>query len=307
MPWRRVIDSSHTAIACSFFKMIWHDIRDPNDPALDELAVKYGLHPLHIEDCRHRNQTAKVESQNDYLFIVLKPVTLEENFELTIGDLDFFISKDFLITVQETDCPPVAQALDRAHVREATLRPDQLFHRIADQLVDSYNPMLDSDRIDDMEDAAIQLPEPKVLEQIFELRRALIEFRRVMTNSREVMGHLLFREQYGVIGKDVMPFIRDIYDHIVRGLDTVEILRDLLTGTTELYLSSVANRTNQVMKALTVFGAIATPALVITGMYGINLKYLPFAEHSHSWGIVMTIIAVVCAVLLFVLRRLRWL
>jgi magnesium transporter len=144
-----------------------------------------------------------------------------------------------------------------------------------------------------------------MLEQIFDMKRSLIEMRRVMSNTRDVMGHLL-RSEYPVVQKDLTPFLRDVYDHVMRTLDAIEIHRDLLTTTTELYLSSVANRTNQVMKALTVFGAVATPALVITGMYGMNLKHLPFADHPHSWGIVMTMIAAVSGSVLLVLRKLRW-
>jgi magnesium transporter len=288
--------------------VIWHDIRDPESSELDELAQRYHLHPLHIEDCRHRNQIAKVEVQNGYLFVVLKPVDIEDDYSLTVGDIDFFIAPEFIITVQETKCHSLTQTLDRVHTLPSQLRSDQLFYRIADAVVDSYYPILDrlSDRIDELEDEALSHPEPKLLEQVFHIKRALIEFRRVMANTRDVAGHLL-REQYPIIQHDMMPFIRDVYDHTVRALDLIEVHRDLVTGTTELYLSSVANRTNQVMKALTVFGAVATPALVITGMYGMNLKHLPFAEHPHSWGIVTTLIAVVCIVVLVILKRFRWL
>ncbi|HYP13581.1 MAG TPA: magnesium transporter CorA family protein [Bryobacteraceae bacterium] len=288
--------------------MIWHDIRDPQDPVLDELATKYGLHPLHIEDCRHRNQSAKLEAQSGYLFMVFKTMTMNDTFEVSTGDLDFFVGSDFLITVQETSCGPVSTMLDRTHALEERLRPDQLMHRIVDQLVDSYFPLLDqiSDRMDTIEDDVIQCPEQNMLEQIFDLKRGLVEKRRVLVNTRDVIGHLL-RNEYSVIQKDSIPFLRDVYDHVVRSLDNVEIHRDLLTSTTELYLTSVANRTNQVMKALTVFGAVSTPALVITGLYGMNLKYLPFADHPHSWGIVLTMIATVSGSVLLLLRKLRWL
>ena len=107
--------------------------------------------------------------------------------------------------------------------------------------------------------------------------------------------------------QDLAPFLRDVYDHLIRNLDLIEIHRDLLNGATELYLSSVANRTNQVMKVLTVFGTIATPALVITGVYGMNLKHLPFAESPQSWVIVLGIIALVSVFMLVVLKRWRML
>jgi magnesium transporter len=288
--------------------MDWYDIRDPFDSLLDELAAKYHLHPLHIEDCRHGNQSAKVEAQNSYLFIVLKPLEFNDEGELQIGDLDLFLGPDFLIVVEETSCSSVRQLLDRTSQAANEMRPDQAFYRVADGLIDSYPSLVDglSDQIDRLEDDVLNCPEARMLEQLFTIRRALIVMRRVMANSRDVMGHLL-RSEYPQIGRDMAPFVRDLYDHIARQMDIVEVQRDLATGATELYLSSVANQTNQVMKVLTVFGTIATPALVITGMYGMNLQHLPFANHPHSWGIVMGIIACVSLLMLMLLRKLKWL
>jgi magnesium transporter len=287
--------------------MIWHDIRDPNDPQLDELAKKYSLHPLHIEDCRNRNQAAKVEPMNDYLFIVLKPVDMTEEYTLRIADLDFFIGRDWIITVQEDRCETATQALNK--VKENTnLRADEIFYRVMDVVVDGYQPVIDrvSDHIDEIEDRAISDPDPEMLENVFDLKRVLIQLRRLLANTRDLVGHLL-RNEFPLIGQDLAPFLRDVYDHLIRNLDMIEIHRDLLSGATELYLSSVANRTNQVMKVLTVFGTIATPALVITGVYGMNLKHIPFADSPHSWGIVIGMIALVSVLVLGVLKRWRML
>jgi magnesium transporter len=287
--------------------MIWHDIRDPNDPQLDELAKKYSLHPLHIEDCRNRNQAAKVEPMNDYLFIVLKPVDMTEEYTLRIADLDFFIGRDWIITVQEDRCETATQALNK--VKENTnLRADEIFYRVMDVVVDGYQPVIDrvSDHIDEIEDQAISDPDPAMLENVFDLKRVLIQLRRLLANTRDLVGHLL-RNEFPLIGQDLAPFLRDVYDHLIRNLDLIEIHRDLLSGATELYLSSVANRTNQVMKVLTVFGTIATPALVITGVYGMNLKHIPFADSPHSWGIVIGMIALVSVLVLGVLKRWRML
>jgi magnesium transporter len=285
----------------------WYDIRDPNDPQLDELAVKYQIHPLHIEDCRHRNQNAKLEPQGSYIFVVLKPVDMTPDCVIDAGDLDLFLGSDFVITVQETDCPALTEVLNRVRSMSATLRPDQIFYRIVDGVVDSYIPILDklSEDIEGIEDQVVEDPDPSMLERLFGMRRALMQLRRIMANSRDVTGHLL-RTDYPQISKEMAPFLRDVYDHVARNLDAIEVHRDLLTGVMELYLSSVANRTNQIMKVLTVFGTIATPALVITGMYGMNLEHLPFAHHPHSWGIVISLIAVSSTTLLLVLRKLGW-
>lgn len=291
--------------------MVWHDIRNPNDPELDRLAEKYKLHPLHIEDCRHRNQNAKIEEQDhNYLFIVLKPVEMQENCSLSVSDLDFFIGTDFLITVQEQNCVSISAVLDYAQ-RQAQrqiqhLRPDQLFYRLSDALVDSYLPILDqtSGRIDKLEDAVLEDPDPALLQQIFDMKRSLMELRRILTNTRDVAGRLQ-RMDSPFIGKDMWPFLRDIYDHLARSLDNIEIQRDLLTGGLEIYLSSVANRTNQTMKVLTVLGTLALPAIVISGIYGMNLQHLPWADNPHAAAIVTCLILLSCLLLVLLMKRSR--
>ena len=287
--------------------MDWHEIRDPQDPELDRLAARYRLHPLHIEDCRHRNQSAKVEESRGYLFAVLKTVTLEPDNSLTEGDLDLFLGRDFLITVEEAKCPPVRQLLDDVRKAASGLRADQVFYRITDGIVDSYLPVLDrfSELIDGLEDQVLDRPTPDALARIFDSKRSLILLRRVLVNTRDVAAHLQ-RSESDLIHREMWPFLRDVYDHVARNLDLVEMQRDLLTGTLDIYLSSVANRTNQVMKVLTVLGTIALPALVISGIYGMNLKGLPWADSPHGTVLVSSIMLATTAVLLLILRMFRW-
>ena len=288
--------------------MEWHDLRDPNDPLLDQLAERYQLHPLHIEDCRHRGQNAKVEEGGHYIFVVLKPVLMEPDGTLTFSDLDLFLGSDFLITVQESECEPVRKILDQFHASAASLRPDQLFYRVMDAVVDAYLPALDHfDELSDTLDVEVlERPTPEALEKIFRARRSLIELRRILANTRDVAGHLQ-RTDSDLIARSLWPFLRDIYDHVARNLDTVEVQRDLLSGAMEIYLSSQAQRTNQVMKVLTVLGTIALPALVISGFYGMNLQDLPGANSPHGAWLAAALMAACTLVLLGILRFFRWL
>ena len=152
----------------------------------------------------------------------------------------------------------------------------------------------------------LENPEPDdAAEDLLDLKRALIALRRVLGNTRDVAGHLQ-RSESPLIGRDMWPFLRDVYDHVARTLDLVETQRDVLNGALDIYLSSVANRTNQVMKVLTVLGTVALPALVISGIYGMNLKDLPWATHPHGFYFATGLMAAVTALLLVVLRILRW-
>jgi magnesium transporter len=282
-------------------------VRDPADPELDRLAARYQLHPLHVEDCRHRNQSAKVEENNGYLFMVLKPVRVDAEGSVEFSDLDIFIGRDFVITVEETEWPEVRELIEKLRA-VAPERPDQALYRLADGVVDAYLPVLDlfSDRIDEIEDAVLAVATPECLARIFDTKRSLIALRRVLVNTRDVAGHLQRSESH-LVDRDMWPFLRDVYDHVARSLDTVETMRDLLSGTMDVYLSTVANRTNQVMKVLTVLGTIALPALVISGIYGMNVKGLPWTDSPRAGWMVAGIMAACTAALLALLRWFRWL
>lgn len=286
--------------------MKWHDIADPKDPELDRLAAQYHIHPLHIEDCRHRNQRAKVEENAGYIFTVLKTVQVQDG-ELAFHDLDVFLGGDWVITVQEGNRDGAATILQPVHAMEAHLRADQVFYRIYDAVIDSYLPTIDGidDVIDELEEQVLQSPTPQILSRIFHAKRTLIDLRRVLVNTRDVTAHM-YRTQHNLIQTDLIPFLRDVYDHVARNLDLVETQRDLLTGTMDVYLSSVANRTNEVMKVLTVLGTIALPALVVSGFYGMNTKGLPFADSPNGTAIVASMMVSITALLLALLRRLRW-
>jgi magnesium transporter len=289
--------------------MHWYNIVDPAGPELDELADQFKLHPLHVEDCRHRGQRAKIEDGQSYLFTVLKPVRVDEEGNFEAVDLDIFLGSDFLITVAETDCQELRDLID--HVRKTfgdESRSDRLYYRILDAVVDLYLPVLDrlNETIDELEDQALQSPTPQVLATIFGTKRTLIFLRGILANTRDLAARLQ-RGESPQISRELEPFLRDIYDHVARNLDSVEIMRDLLTGTLDVYLSSVANRTNQVMKVLTVLSTVALPALVVSGFYGMNVKGLPGADSPYGVGISLGTMAVITIVLLWALQRFGWL
>ncbi len=288
--------------------MIWHEIRDPADAELDRLAERYGLHPLHVEDCRHRNQSAKVEENKTYLFTVLKPVIRDENGDIEAGDLDIFVGRDFVITVEEQTGAMPRKGLEQIRATAGDARPDQLLYRIMDGVVDSYSPILDrfDDAIDTLEDQVLEDPRPEVLERIFSTKRGLIEMRRVLANTRDVAGHLQ-RITGEWVAADMWPFLRDVYDHLSRDLDMVEMQRDLLNGSLDIYLSSVANRTNRVMKVLTVLGTVALPALIVTSFYGMNIKGLPGIDSPHGLAAACGVMVLSTVVLLYVLKKFDWL
>lgn len=280
----------------------WQDLNDPSSPALDELAVKFQLHELQIEDCRNP-QRAKTEEYEHYAFTVLK--ALQPGNIPKFLDFDVFLGKDFLITVHAGSCPAVDKALQRAQ-QQKVQRLDKLFYILVDHTVDEYLLLLDrmAEQISAVESEVLQNPEPPVLRRIFRMKTNLIEFRRHAGGMREVVNQLMRRDE-GFLGDDLDPFLRDVYDHIVRTVDLIETYRDLLSSATDIYLSAIANRTNQIVKVLTVWGTVALPLVVITGFFGMNLQ-LPW-QHDR-WGAVYAslLMAAIAALILWYFRKQHW-
>ena len=296
--------------------MPWYELNSADDPKLKELAEQYHLHPLHLEDARAADERIKVDQSADYTFAVLKPVRLsaggKSGPEVSFSTIDIFAGhhngEPFFITVADPTCPTTADALARARREGSDDKPARLLYLILDTIVDLYFPAVDcyDDKIDALEDKAIGKPDPETLQEVFALKRQLIELRRVLVGTRDATLHLQ-RDPESIIDAEHQPFVRDIYDHTVRLLDSIETQRDLVNNALDVYLSSVANRTNEVMKVLTIVGTIATPALAISGIYGMNLKGLPFEDSPHGAAYVASITLAGTIALLVLIRRRKWL
>jgi len=282
----------------------WFDVSDPDSPELDELARRFKLHPLQIEDCRQRPQRAKIDEYGPYLFAILKHV-VPKNVRLHFDDFDVFLGDGFLITVHQDDCPMLAklcQHVEQNHVD----RLDRILYLLTDFIVDEYLVVLDesSEEIEKLESAVLQRPEPAVLHDIFRLKRRLIDFRRSGAGMRDVVNAMIRREG-GTIHDDLDPYFRDVYDHLVRAVDLVESQRDLLSGALDIYLSAIANRTNDVMKVLTIYGTIALPLVVITGFFGMNIQ-LPWTSNPHGIWFVCALLVVSTLTVLLYFKRKNW-
>jgi len=283
----------------------WFHVDDPNSAALDELAQRYQLHPLQIEDCRHAPQRPKVEEHGNYLFTVLKHLHNVEDHEIVFDDFDAFVGEGFLITVSSGDRQFMERVCTRAKQDNIT-RTDRVFYMIVDEIVDAYTLLLDriADESSEIESEVLEQPDPPMLRRIFRVKRGLIEFRRVSGGMREVVNAIIRRE-HGIIGDDLDMYFRDIYDHLIRTVDLIETYRDLLTGSLDIYLSAVANRTNQVMKVLTVYGTVSIPLVIITGYFGMNLK-IPWTDSAHGAWYATALMLFSTVVVLLYFKAKRW-
>jgi magnesium transporter len=273
----------------------WIDVQQFEAGDLMILQQSFGFHPLAIEDCVNTNQRAKVDEYTDYLFIVMHALEpgAADGKTFTTEQLGAFIGERYLVTVHKK---PIKQleavwhrALTDAHCGEEGV--DFLLYLITDALIDDAFPIIDdlSDRLEAIEAEILDGVEQSQLIRLLGLKRELIAIRRTLAPERDVLGMLVRRGDPRISEKTGF-FFRDVYDHVVRAYEQIDVERDLLGNAMEAYISMMENRTNVIMKQLTIFASIFLPLTFLTGFFGQNFTQMPY--HSHSLFYAML---VVCA------------
>ncbi len=289
---------------------------------LEMLGERFHLHPLALEDVLNTGQRPKVELYDDYLFIVVQMIYLDNEGQMCGEQVSMFLGKNFLITLQEDAeydvFEPVRVRLRAANGFIRKSGPDYLAYALVDSIVDHFYPVLDNigTAIEEVEDQQVENPMRATVHELHEHKRTLTQMRRCVWPTRDVINGLLHDES-GLVKKATRVFLRDAYDHIVQVMDLVESYRDVLSGLMEIYLSSVSMRTNEIMRVLTVISSVFIPLTFIAGLYGMNFapeyngKKLPWnmPELHQPLGYlsclaVMLLIAI-CQIIYF--RKRRWL
>jgi magnesium transporter len=290
---------------------LWVDARDPDEGELELLRKQFGLHPLSIEDAIHWNQRSKVEIFERYFAVVVHALDLDADGELVDCEIHLFVGDRFFITVRGR---PV---FDLAPVRARVQRSPELMsaggafvlYALLDEVVDGYLSVVErlEDLSDDVEDRVFQDDdgESTAQQEIFGLKRRVVAFRRIVVPLREVVD--LVQEQPGFVGPVLAPYYRDVLDHVLRTIDFVDNIRDLLTTALEAQLAQVSNRLNVVMKKLTSWAAIVLVPTLIAGIYGMNFRHMP--ELSWQYGYPLSLGTMLVAALLLYrgFRKRGWL
>lgn len=232
---------------------------------------------------------------------------------LKFDDFDFFLGSDYVFTVSGGESALVQTVAARLMSEAISHSPDRVAHALIDSTVDQYLPALDhlGDFINLLEDRVLRNPIPPTLREVFRMKRVLLDFRRVATSMREVLNALIRRYdiphtgERSVVDRDLRFYYRDVYEHVVRVIDFIETYRDLVTGSLDIYLSAVANRTNEVMKILTLWGTIAMPLLVLTSFYGMNIR-LPLEKDPYALIPVGLLMVASTILVVIYIRRKHW-
>lgn len=291
--------------------LIWMDFLKPEDADFDFLESIFKFHPLAMEDSRKRAQRPKIEEYDDYLFIVLHALPPDYLTESKSAkglitsriELHLFIGPNYVISLHEKEFEPITNLTDL--IRKQGSRffekgSDLLLYHVMDMAVDTYFPVLEhfDDHIDDLEDKVFVKPDREIMNKIFQLKKETVSMRKMVGPMREIVNILISRDIPNITAESLIYF-RDVYDHLIRIYDMIDSLRDLLSGALDVYVSSISNQLNEVMKRLTIFASIFMPITFITGVYGMNLAGVPF------YTVLLVIVAVVGANLLW-FRRNKW-
>jgi magnesium transporter len=294
-------------------QFFWLDLEDPSDEKLQKISEKLGLHPLTVEDMRVFKERPKIEEYEGYVFLVIYGVDPGvSSGNPLLREVHLVISGDYVVTLHRR---PFAVLDDlRARHGEHAFRSEQLLiYKILDAVIGTFIPVLSriDDDIDDIEQEVIANPEEKSLHKIFDLKRDLVAMRRVVTPMRDVFARDadVITELPGLESDDRLYF-RDVYDSLIRVSDLVDSYRDLLSGATDMYLSTVANRQGEVNKQLTVIATIFLPLTFLTGFFGQNFSFLTGHVLNTTWSFIvfgLGLLALSVIGFIFYFRRKRWL
>ncbi len=291
-------------------EVVWIDIADPTPPTMALLGDIYHFHPLALEDTCNQQQRPKVEEYADHLFIIINALT-EHDKTIHFHEIDIFLGKNYIVTAH-TESDNIIEDVRRRIEREGNFKyrsADYLLYMVIDTVVDAYFPLLDQieDEINQINEQLFLNPNQKTLPRLFQLRRSLSETARIASQQRD-MFIILTRHEQDLINHSVLEYyFRDVYDHLLRIGDVTNSLRDNLTNTVDLYLSSSANRLNIVVNRLAVITIVTGALSVIVGFYGMNfLKTWPPFE--VEWGVpfALGLMAIITITVLVVFKRWKW-
>jgi len=279
---------------------------------IDKLGKYFDLHPLIIEDIVNTGQRPKMEDLENYIFFVLKMLYYDEKKDdITTEQVSLILGSNFVISFQERPgdvFDPVRERIRKSRGRIRKVGSDYLVYALIDAIVDHYFIVLEKlgEKIEYLEEELVTDPRPETLQAIHNLKRDNIFLRKSVWPLREVISGLE-RGESPLIEKSTEIYLRDVYDHTIQVIDTLETYRDMVSGMLDTYLSSVSNKMNEVMKVLTVIATIFIPLTFIAGVYGMNFEYMP--ELGWHWGYVMVwiIVLTITALMAFYFKTKKWL
>ena len=279
---------------------------------IEKVGEHFNIHPLVLEDIVNTGQRPKIEDFVDYIYATLKMLHYsEEENETKSEQISLILGSNYVISFQESEgdvFDPIRERIRAGKGRIRKMGADYLAYSLVDAIVDNYFTILEKlgDGIEDLEEELVTNPTFETLQTIHHLKREMIFLRKSVWPLREVINRLE-RWESPLINKSTSVYLRDVYDHTIQVIDSIETFRDVLSGMLDIYLSSISNRMNEVMKVLTIIATIFIPLTLIAGIYGMNFRFMPELEMSIGYPMVLLSMLFVGMLLVAYFRKKKWL
>lgn len=290
----------------------WLNVHGLHEPEImAELGRRFNLHPLVLEDILNTDQRPKLDEYGDYLFMVARFFEYDEqSMSVTSEQVSLVIGRQFVLSFQERPTGSFNPIRDRLRQDRGPIRrsgADYLAYALLDSIVDRYFAVLEGlgERVEELEEELMKKPSSRVLGTLHHLRREATKLRRAVWPLREVINGLTRSNQF--FSAEVQPYLRDIYDHTVHVIESLETIRDLIAGLLEIYLSTVSNRVNREVRVLTVIALIFLPSSLLAGIFGMNFRRMPLLDNPDGFYLVIGLMLGVAATLALVFWRRKWL
>ncbi len=302
---------------CSKFikrdSVTWINVTGLHDTELlAGLGDVFGLHPLVLEDILHLGQRPKLEDHDDYVFCTLQMLYRRPGEQSIVSEqVSMVLGKGYLLTFQEMDGDVFDMIRERIRTGKGRIRKmgcDYLAYALIDAIVDNYFVVLEEigEKSEALQESVLEKPEPATLQTIHRVRRELIGLRKYLWPLREVVSNLEKTESR-LISKGMGPYLRDVYEHTIQVIDSIESLRDVLSGALDTYMTVVSNRTNDVMKVLTIIATIFIPLTFVAGIYGMNFENMPELKWQYGYAGVWVVMVLLTTAMFAYFRRKKWL
>jgi magnesium transporter len=290
---------------------VWIGLHEPTEEEFESVRKEFNLHDLAVEDAIKAHQRAKLEVYGDSVFVVLKPASYDKDTEeLELGEVMLFIGDGFVVSVRHGSLSQLGEVRHRLERNPELLRcgTGAVLHAVLDRVVDDYAPVilaLDSD-IQEVETLLFSPGGGNPAERIYKLMREVLEFHRGIGPLVDPLDRLA-HGKIPFVHEDLTPYFRDVYDHLLRGVDQVSAFRDLLASILDANLTQVSVRQNEDMRKISAWVAIAAVPTMIAGIYGMNFEHMPELKWTFGYPLVLVVIAVACLGLYRAFRRNGWL
>lgn len=314
---KQYVDAEHTSVdECIPYRnkptVSWVNVDGVhNAEVLEKLGDCFGLHRLVMEDIMNTDQRPKMEDYEEYLYVVCRMISNGKNGDIATEQISIVLGENFVLSFHEGAEGDVFNLIrDRLRNSKGRIRKmgaDYLAYSLLDVVVDNYFVVLEKfgEKIEQLEAELIKNPTQKTLQKIYQFKRELIFLHNAVWPLREVVS-ALGKNESPLIKESTAPYLRDVYDHVIHVIDSVDIYREMLTGMLDMYLSSVSNRLNEVMKVLTVIATIFMPLTFLAGLYGMNFKHMPELEWHYGYPILVCVMVGVAVFMLVAFKRKKW-